>query len=784
MDRQQQKSSAQQRGKARRRIPAQPARDARPSSSHQTVGVARQSPAQQKASAVKRKYQKGYKLSPGKGQRVRKALFEVRSRNVSIRQAARDNQLSFSYIQRRAEGGVEVDSRCGPEPFFQAHEESAFATYLSEMALRGMGLTPGEFLDLIQTYLRREKRTNPFTDDRPGYGWYYAFMARNAAVLETRKEVPLEASRAKVTPHAVDLWFEEFAAFLSSKHLLDKPQRIWNADESGFSMGSKPGSVIGPNRASNPEPIPHLSGGATKQRLTVMYCGSAEGQMMPPFFVYPQPVPTAYNPMLGSKRGSTVVYTKKGWMNAVNFHRFLEHFHANAGTERPVLLLIDSVSSHVDIDVFRFASERGIELYRIVPNATHLMQPMDKGVFGPLKREWYSVIRKHTKANPGQPIGKQHFAQKLNEAFDAFYKPATVASSFRSSGIYPVCRAAVSNDRLKPSLTFVEPSTSGSAPEPCTSKPSRSDDQEQSDASTRAFEVFSSVLTTPTRAKYETRVAEGFDISGSPTYMAYAKLYEQAGIGGKNTEDVQTASTSTSVPMQEHLPSVQSSMENSPLTGLGLLAEAAYLASPDLITSPNQPPGFEATALSSLSNPACNKVSPVLQNILELPRAPPPKPKRKRILDTLPDCLTSPSSIRMVALQQLKAVEEKAEKEKRAKERYMKRLEKDAQKAERERQKEIKNAERAKRGKQLTRKGAKSQAKKSCSSSMTTKTLCIGCDESWEDDEEMGLDTKWIQCDECDMWLHQGCIPDDHEYDQAALVEGSDVLFVCHVCSL
>lgn len=31
------------------------------------------------------------------------------------------------------------------------------------------------------------------------------------------------------------------------------------------------------------------------------------------------------------------------------------------------------------------AKGKGIELYRNVPNATHLMQPLDKSVFGPLK---------------------------------------------------------------------------------------------------------------------------------------------------------------------------------------------------------------------------------------------------------------------------------------------------------------------------------------------------------------------------------------------------------------
>lgn len=65
--------------------------------------------------------------------------------------------------------------------------------------------------------------------------------------------------------------------------------------------------------------------------------------------------------------------------------------------------MIDSVSSHINMDIFTKAGSRGIEIYRLVPNATHLMQPLDKGVFGPLKKEWYKTVRKTTRENPGKP---------------------------------------------------------------------------------------------------------------------------------------------------------------------------------------------------------------------------------------------------------------------------------------------------------------------------------------------------------------------------------------------
>jgi len=114
-------------------------------------------------------------------------------------------------------------------------------------------------------------------------------MSRYNTILEKRKESPLESSRSKVTPEKMDTWFEKYRKFLSDLELMDKPHRIWNADETGFSMGSKAGNVIGPSKSLHPGNIPHTSGGSTKQRVTVMCCANAEGSLMPPFFIYPEP---------------------------------------------------------------------------------------------------------------------------------------------------------------------------------------------------------------------------------------------------------------------------------------------------------------------------------------------------------------------------------------------------------------------------------------------------------------------------------------------------------------
>lgn len=85
-------------------------------------------------------------------------------------------------------------------------------------------------------------------------------------------------------------------------------------------------------------------------------------------------------------------------MDNAAFKQFLCHF---VGKDMPVVLLIDSFSSHVDMASFEYAQEGEIEIYRLLPNVTRLMQPLDAGVFGQLKIKWHQVLRKHTREFPG-----------------------------------------------------------------------------------------------------------------------------------------------------------------------------------------------------------------------------------------------------------------------------------------------------------------------------------------------------------------------------------------------
>ncbi|XP_060563977.1 jerky protein-like [Ruditapes philippinarum] len=314
-------------------------------------------PTQKKAKTILKKY--GRRMTPDKRQRLRKALFSVSKEGKSLRKAAEENSLTYSFLYRRYSGKVDLFKCKGPNSVFTEAEEEKMAEWLSEMAQRGLGLKPCEFLDFLEDVVKREKRKTPFKSGRPGKKWYYAFLNRNKHIISSRTETDLELKRSKVTKQKTDEWYNRFKDFLIDKELINLPGRIWNADEVGFNMGANKSKVIGPARRDLA--VPHITSG--KQRLTVMFCGNAAGQMLPPYFVYPEPKPRGYNPLSGALEGADIAYTQKGWMNNITFGKFIDHFDKFAGPERPIVLLFDSVSSHIDPDIFLSAKAKKASSY-------------------------------------------------------------------------------------------------------------------------------------------------------------------------------------------------------------------------------------------------------------------------------------------------------------------------------------------------------------------------------------------------------------------------------------
>ena len=127
-----------------------------------------------------------------------------------------------------------------------------------------------------------------------------------------------------------------------------------------------------------------------------------------------------------------------GWMTTGLFESWLtEHYLRHAVSSRPLLLLLDGHSTHYQPEVIRLAREKEVIMLCLPPHSTHEAQPLDVGVFGPLKAHWTNVCHECFQSNPGKVLSKFNFNSLFAKAWMKCIQPENIINGFKKCGVYP-----------------------------------------------------------------------------------------------------------------------------------------------------------------------------------------------------------------------------------------------------------------------------------------------------------------------------------------------------------
>lgn len=124
----------------------------------------------------------------------------------------------------------------------------------------------------------------PFTNGRPGRKWFERFISDHPE-LTVRKSEQFPEARAKASAdssvHAH--WFNQvLGKAMDDTKLHDKPQNIYNVDETGFMTDPSSEKVLAPKGLKN---VYQNTGGSGREQITVCITGNAAGQSLPPYVV-------------------------------------------------------------------------------------------------------------------------------------------------------------------------------------------------------------------------------------------------------------------------------------------------------------------------------------------------------------------------------------------------------------------------------------------------------------------------------------------------------------------
>lgn len=133
--------------------------------------------------------------------------------------------------------------------------------------------------------------------------------------------------------------------------------------------------------------------------------------------------------------------SNSGWVDTELFEKWFKN-HAPPAS-RPLLLLLDSHSSHYQPDLAQAASAEGVIMLCLPPHTTHILQPLDNCAFGSLKRQWGEECHRFCTNNPGKVVNRYNVSSIFNSAWLKGMSMSNIIASFCAAGIFPLNRKAV-----------------------------------------------------------------------------------------------------------------------------------------------------------------------------------------------------------------------------------------------------------------------------------------------------------------------------------------------------
>jgi len=175
--------------------------------------------------------------------------------------------------------------------------------------------------------------------------------------------------------------------------------------------------------------------------VTVIECISASGVSISPYVIFkgenlvstwlPRPLPV----------GWTFTTNTSGWTN--NFHgmQWIRHFDKHTSSRLSscddyCLLLCDGHDSHISAELCAYCLRNRIVLALLPPHSSHLLQPLDVGIFSPLKMA-LSQRQARLFRSGFRRIEKAEWTEHYIKARDVAMTEKNILSAWRGAGLFP-----------------------------------------------------------------------------------------------------------------------------------------------------------------------------------------------------------------------------------------------------------------------------------------------------------------------------------------------------------
>ncbi|KAL2885667.1 hypothetical protein HOO65_070129 [Ceratocystis lukuohia] len=214
---------------------------------------------------------------------------------------------------------------------------------------------------------------------------------------------------------------------------------VYNFDETGFMMGVIASGIVvtGAERRGKAKSLQP----GNREWVTVIQAINAEGWAVAPFIV----VSGQYHLSSWYRESNlpgdwAIATTQNGWTDNDTGLEWLKHFnhHTRAqSNSRYRLLIVDGHQSHHSVDFEKYCEENHIITLCMPAHFSHLLQPLDVGCFGPLKKAYGREIERLIRCLITH-VSKTDFFLAFYAVHQAAMTESNIKGGFRGAGIIPL----------------------------------------------------------------------------------------------------------------------------------------------------------------------------------------------------------------------------------------------------------------------------------------------------------------------------------------------------------
>lgn len=318
------------------------------------------------------------------------------------------------------------------------------AFYIKRLANAGFAPDRSTIRSLAYQFAEKLRIQHKFSKEKEkaGQHWLTSFLERNKDI-SVRQAEGLSVARAQgMNREEVGAFFKLLEEEMVKHDLTNRPENIFNVDETGIQLINKPGKVLTAKGAKDVHVITPREKGET---ISLVACCSAEGRFLPPVLIM-KGVNKKAEFSDGLPNGSEVYMNKKSsYINSELFLRwFKEQFIPKKPKTGKTLLILDGHTSHSNsIDLLDLANENDVIILCLPSHTTQALQPLDRSFFKPLKTFYNHEANAWMLKNKNRSLTRLQVGSLIGHAWGKAATVGTATSGFKACGIFPLNPSAI-----------------------------------------------------------------------------------------------------------------------------------------------------------------------------------------------------------------------------------------------------------------------------------------------------------------------------------------------------